>query len=114
MYIPSEAYSAKITDFQFRLFAILCRSAAPGGLVETTVAQLCIETGKTSDKTIRSALQGLEASGLIETSQTKRANGYLGRKKITVKNYGQNYGQNCGRTCCKNCGQKYGQNYGQH
>ena len=87
MYIPSEAYSAKITDFQFRLFAILCRSAAPGGLVETTVAQLCIETGKASDKTIRSALQGLEASGLIETSQTKRANGYLGRKKITVKNF---------------------------
>ena len=89
MYIPSEAYSAKITDFQFRLFAILCRSAAPGGLVETTVAQLCIETGKASDKTIRSALQGLEASGLIETFQTKRANGYLGRKKITVKNYQQ-------------------------
>lgn len=89
MYIPSEAYSAKITDFQFRLFAILCRSAAPGGLVETTVAQLCIETGKASDKTIRSALQGLEASGLIETSQTKRANGYQGRKKITVKNYQQ-------------------------
>jgi hypothetical protein len=89
VYIPSEAYSAKITDFQFRLFAILCRSAGPGGLVETTVAQLCIETGKASDKTIRSALQGLEASGLIETSQTKRANGYLGRKKITVKNYQQ-------------------------
>ena len=89
MYIPPEAYSANITDFQFRLFAILCRSAAPGGLVETTVAQLCIETGKASDKTIRSALQGLEASGLIETSQTKRANGYQGRKKITVKNYQQ-------------------------
>jgi hypothetical protein len=89
VYIPSEAYSAKITDFQFRLFAILCRSAGPGGLVETTVAQLCVETGKSSDKTIRSALQGLEASGLIETSQTKRANGYQGRKKITVKNYQQ-------------------------
>jgi len=89
VYIPSEAYSAKITDFQFRLFAILCRSAGPGGLVETTVAQLCVETGKASDKTIRSALQGLEASGLIETSQTKRANGYQGRKKITVKNYQQ-------------------------
>lgn len=87
MYIPSEAYSVKITDFQFRLFAILCRSAGPGGLVETTVAQLCVETGKSSDKTIRSALQGLEASGLIETSQTKRANGYQGRKRITVKNY---------------------------
>jgi hypothetical protein len=89
VYIPSEAYSAKITDFQFRLFAILCRFAGPSGLVETTVAQLCIETGKTSDKTIRSALQGLEAASLIETFQTKRANGYQGRKKITVKNYQQ-------------------------
>lgn len=89
MYIPAEAYSANITDFQFRLFAILCRLAGPGGLIEASVAQLCIETGKTSDKTIRSALQGLEREGLIETVQTRRANGYQGRKKITVKNYQQ-------------------------
>ena len=89
MYIPAEAYSANITDFQFRLFAILCRLAGPGGLIEASVAQLCIETGKTSDKTIRSALQGLEREGLIDTVQTKRANGYQGRKKITVKNYQQ-------------------------
>ncbi len=89
MYIPTEAYSANITDFQFRLFAILCRLAGPGGLIEASVAQLCIETGKTSDKTIRSALQGLEREGLIETVQTRRANGYQGRKKITVKNYQQ-------------------------
>jgi hypothetical protein len=89
VYIPAEAYSANITDFQFRLFAILCRLAGPGGLIEASVAQLCIETGKTSDKTIRSALQGLEREGLIDTVQTKRANGYQGRKKITVKNYQQ-------------------------
>lgn len=89
MYIPAEAYSANITDFQFRLFAILCRLAGPGGLIEASIAQLCIETGKTSDKTIRSALQGLEREGLIDTVQTKRANGYQGRKKITVKNYQQ-------------------------
>jgi hypothetical protein len=89
VYIPAEAYSANITDFQFRLFAILCCLAGPGGLIEASVAQLCIETGKTSDKTIRSALQGLEREGLIDTVQTKRANGYQGRKKITVKNYQQ-------------------------
>lgn len=87
MYIPLEAYSAKITDFQFRLFAILCRFAGPGGLVETTVAQLCIETGKASDKTVRSALKGLESVGLITTKSSKRANGYQGKKKILVKNY---------------------------
>lgn len=89
MYIPAEAYSANLTDFQFRLFAILCRLAGPGGLIEASVAQLCMETGKTSDKTIRSALQGLEREGLIATTQTRRANGYQGRKKITVKNYQQ-------------------------
>lgn len=87
MYIPLEAYSAKITDFQFRLFAILCRFAGPGGLVETTVAQLCVETGKASDKTVRSALKGLEGVGLIATQTSKRANGYQGKKKILVKNY---------------------------
>jgi len=87
VYIPLEAYSAKITDFQFRLFAILCRFAGPGGLVETTVAQLCVETGKSSDKTVRSALKGLEGVGLIATQTSKRANGYQGKKKILVKNY---------------------------
>ena len=87
MYIPLEAYSAKITDFQFRLFAILCRLAGPGGLIQTSVAQLCVETGKSSDKTVRSALQGLEEAGLIYAEATKRANGYRGKKKILVKNY---------------------------
>lgn len=87
MYIPLEAYSAKITDFQFRLFAILCRLAGPGGLIQTSVAQLCVETGKSSDKTVRNALQGLEEAGLIYTEATKRANGYQGKKKILVKNY---------------------------
>ena len=87
MYIPLEAYSAKITDFQFRLFAILCRLAGPGGLIQTSVAQLCVETGKSSDKTVRNALQGLEEAGLIYTESTKRANGYRGKKKILVKNY---------------------------
>jgi hypothetical protein len=87
VYIPLEAYSAKITDFQFRLFAILCRLAGPGGLIQTSVAQLCVETGKSSDKTVRSALQGLEEAGLIYAEATKRANGYRGKKKILVKNY---------------------------
>lgn len=86
MYIPVEVYFAKITDFEFRLFAILCRLAGPGGLVQTTAAQLCVETGKSSDKTIRRALKGLEAADLIETQSTKRANGYQGKKLILVKN----------------------------
>ena len=89
VYIPVEVYEVKITDFQFRLFAILCRLAGPGGLLQTTVAELCVETGKASDKTVRSALQGLEKVGLIFTKATKRANGYQGKKKILVNNYQQ-------------------------
>ena len=85
--IPLEAYSADITDFQFRLFAILCHLAGPGGLLKASVAELCIASGKTSDKTVRSALQGLEKAGLIVTEATKRANGYQGKKIILVKNY---------------------------
>ena len=85
--IPPEAFTADITDFQFRLLAILCRLAGPGGLLQTSVAELCAESGKLSDKTVRSALQGLEKAGLIATEATKRANGYQGKKIILVKNY---------------------------
>lgn len=85
--LPPEAFTANITDFQFRLFATLCRLAGPGGLLQRSVAELCAETGKSSDKTVRSALQGLEKVGLIATESTKRANGYQGKKIILVKNY---------------------------
>jgi hypothetical protein len=85
--LPPEAYTANITDFQFRLLAILCRLAGPGGLVQASAAELCAESGKRSDKTVRSALKGLEAAGLIATEATKRANGYQGKKIILVKNY---------------------------
>ena len=87
MQIPSGAFEANITDFQFRLLAILCRIAGPGGIVEASVAELCIASGKSSDKTVRTALQGLEKAGLIYTEAKKRANGYQGKKLILVKNY---------------------------
>ena len=87
MQIPSGAFEADITDFQFRLLAILCRIAGPGGIVEASVAELCIASGKNSDKTVRTALQGLEKAGLIYTEAKKRANGYQGKKLILVKNY---------------------------
>lgn len=87
MKIPSEAYEADITDFEFRLLAILCRLSGPGGLLKASADELCVLTGKTSDKTIRRALQGLEKAGLIVTENTKRANGYQGKKTILVKNY---------------------------
>jgi hypothetical protein len=85
--MPPEAFTANISDFQFRLLAILCRLAGPGGLVQASVAELCAESGKLSDKTVRSALKGLEKAELIATQSTKRANGYQGKKLILVKNY---------------------------
>ena len=85
--LPPEAYTADITDFEFRLLAVLCRLAGPGGLLKTSVAELCAETGKRSDKTVRSAIKGLEKAGLIVTEATRRANGYQGKKMILVKNY---------------------------
>jgi hypothetical protein len=87
MTLPPEAFTANITDYQFRLLAILCRLAGPGGLLQTSVADLCVESNKASDKTVRSALQALENAGLIFTKATKRANGYQGKKLILVKNY---------------------------
>jgi hypothetical protein len=85
--LPPEAFTADISDYQFRLLAILCRLAGPGGLVQASVAELCAKSGKSSDKTVRSALQGLEKAGLILTEATRRANGYQGKKLILVKNY---------------------------
>ena len=85
--LPPEAFTADINDFQFRLLAILCRLAGPGGLVQASVAELCAESGKSSDKTVRSALKGLEKAELIATESTRRANGYQGKKIILVKNY---------------------------
>jgi hypothetical protein len=85
--LPPEAFTADINDFQFRLLAILCRLAGPGGLVQASIAELCAESGKSSDKTVRSALKGLEKAELIVTQSTRRANGYQGKKLILVKNY---------------------------
>ena len=85
--LPPEAFTADISDFEFRLLAVLCRLAGPGGLLQASTAELCAETGKKSDKTVRSALQGLEKAGLIYTEATRRANGYQGKKRILVKNY---------------------------
>lgn len=91
--LPPELFTADITDFQFRLLVILCHLSGPDGLVQASVAELCVETGKASDKTVRSALQGLEKAGLITTKATRRANGYQGKKIILVKNYRQPHQQ---------------------
>jgi len=87
--IPVEAYSAPLTDFQFRLLAILCLKSGSEGRFKTSVAELCALTGKSSDKTVRSALKALEEHGFLTRTSTRRANGFKGKDiyEIVVKNY---------------------------
>jgi len=87
--IPLEAYSADLTDFQFRLLAILCLKSGSEGRFKTSVADLCALTGKSSDKTVRSALKALEEAGFLTRTSTRRANGFKGKDiyEIVVKNY---------------------------
>ena len=78
MKIPLEAYSANLTDYQFRLLATICHLAGSEGRLQTSAAQLGIETGNVHEKTVRRGLIALEESGFIKRTRTKRANGYRG------------------------------------
>jgi len=86
--IPAEAYSANLTDYQFRLLATICHLQGSGGRFKTSVAELGRQTGKSSDKTVRTALKALESAGFITRSQSKRANGFKGMDWYeVVENY---------------------------
>lgn len=89
MEIPLEAYTSDLTDFQFRLLAILCLKSGSEGGFKTSVADLCALTGKSSDKTVRAALKALEEKNFLTRTSTRRANGYKGKDiyEIVVKNY---------------------------
>jgi len=76
--IPLEAYSANLTDYQFRLLATICHLAGSEGRLQTSAAQLGIETGNVHEKTVRRGLIALEEAGFIKRTRTKRANGYRG------------------------------------
>ena len=78
MRIPAEAYSADLTDYQFRLLATICHLQGSGGRFKTSIAELGRQTGKTSDRTVRTALKALEEAGFLTRSQSKRANGFKG------------------------------------
>ena len=89
MKIPSEAFSASLTDYQFRLLVTICHLAGSKGRFKTTVAELCRQTNKSSDKTVRKALKALEGHGLILRTPSKRANGFKGMDTYEVvdRNY---------------------------
>ena len=78
MKIPAKAYSADLTDYQFRLLATICHLQGSGGRFKTSIAELGRQTGKTSDRTVRTALKALEEAGFLTRSQSKRANGFKG------------------------------------
>jgi hypothetical protein len=76
--IPHEAYTANLTDYQFRLLATICHLAGSEGRLKASAAQLGIETGNVHEKTVRRGLAALEKAGFIKRTRTKRANGYRG------------------------------------
>ena len=89
MKIPSEAFLAPLTDYQFRLMVVICQLAGSKGRFKTSVAELCRQTNKSSDRTVRTALKALEKHGLILRTPNKRANGFKGMDtyEVVYKNY---------------------------
>lgn len=88
MRIPAEAYSADLTDYQFRLLAVLCHLQGSGGRFKASVAELGRQTNKTSDRTVRTALKALEEAGFIKRTPSRRANGFKGMDWYeVVENY---------------------------
>jgi hypothetical protein len=84
MQIPEGAYADGISDYQFRLLAVLCRLQPLEGVIEASIAELGSLTGGASEKTVRRALIALEKHGYIEKTATKQANGYRGQNTYRV------------------------------
>lgn len=78
MKIPVEAYSADITDYQFRLLVTMCHLGGAKGTFKASIAELGRQTGNASDSTVRRAIKALKDCGLLSISKTRRANGYQG------------------------------------
>jgi len=82
--VPLEAYSADLTDFQFRLLATLCHLAGSEGRVEASAEALGIASGRVTEKTVRRGLAALEKAGFVRRTKTKRANGYRGKDIVDI------------------------------
>lgn len=85
MEIPPKAYSADLTDYQFRLLATMCHLAGAQGGFKASVAELCKQTGNPSDRTVRRAVKALQDQGFLVVDKTRRANGYQGINKYQVQ-----------------------------
>lgn len=78
MFIPEGAWSAPLTDYQFRLLMVLCHLAGSEGVVKASAERLRSETGNVHERTVRRALKALEGHGFVSRIPTRRANGYRG------------------------------------
>ena len=88
MRIPLEAFSGILTDYQFRLLVTMYQLSGSKGRFKTSVAELCRQTNKNSDRTVRTALKALESHGFIIRTPGKRANGFKGMDTYeVVENY---------------------------
>ena len=73
--VPSKAFYADLTDYQFRLFITICRLAGFKRSVKAPADELAILTGNVNVKTVRRGLKALEDQGLIWRTPTKRNGG---------------------------------------
>ena len=86
MQMPSEAYSANLTDYQFRLLAVLCHLSGSRGSLRIAAGELCVLTGSVHVKTVRRGLKALEEAGFISRKVVKKGGGLQGPSLIKIGN----------------------------
>ena len=82
--MPSEAYSANLTDYQFRLLAVLCHLTGSRGSLRIAAGELCVLTGNVHVKTVRRGLKALEEAGFISRKVVKKGGGLQGPSLIKI------------------------------
>ena len=84
MRVPPEAFSAELTDYQFRLLITIYRLAGFKQAFKARVDELAILTGNVNEKTVRRGLKALEEKRLIWRTPTKMRGGLQGPHVIHI------------------------------
>ena len=82
--MPSEAFYADLTDYQFRLLATICHLTGSRGPLKASARELAVSTGNVHPKTVRRALKALETKGLICRQNSKKGGGLQSSSLIWV------------------------------
>ena len=85
MQVPLAAYSADLTDYQFRLLSTICLLSGSEGRLQASAAELGTKTGNVNEKTVRRALLALEEAGFICRTRTKKAGGMRGVDLLDIR-----------------------------